>query len=121
MEMLLGWKHFISWVDFSIGWGYLKKLPGTIRKGLDLAPDRLSTLNNLAALLISSHSLDSAREVLDAAWAAHGKSSDQQSWELLMNTDLQWHLHRQQFDEAHQLAHQLVVAAPSPAPWQTYR
>ena len=93
--------------------GLLKEAARNYQKALDLAPDRLSTLNNLAALLISSHSLDSAREVLDAGWAAQRKSSDQQSWELLMNTDLQWHLHRQQFEEAHQLAHQLVVAAPS--------
>ena len=63
------WKHCISWVDFSIGWGLLKEAARNYQKALDLAPDRLSTLNNLAALLISSHSLDSAREVLDAAWA----------------------------------------------------
>lgn len=93
--------------------GLLAEAARSYEQVLDFAPDRISTLNNLAALLISSHSLDSAREVLDTGWAAQGKSADQHTWELLMNTDLQWHLHRQQFDQAHQLARQLVVAAPS--------
>ena len=97
--------------------GLLREAVRSYKKVLKITPDRINTLNNLAAALISCQKINAARKTLDNGWLLQSKKgigADLKSWTLLMNTELQWNLHVQQFRTAHKLAKQLVPYDPTP-------
>tara|TARA_Y100001954_G_scaffold91506_1_gene100194 strand:+ start:14924 stop:16423 length:1500 start_codon:yes stop_codon:yes gene_type:complete len=96
--------------------GKLKEAIKTYQDVLNIDPRRINTMNNLAAALISSQNLNAAREILNLAWSIQNKRDlreDPNVLKILMNTEMQWNLHQQRFNDALRLATQIVLLEPN--------